>query len=108
VVRGEGGRTAGASRSGNDSRAHYVLRGSGNSRDRNALSSSRSLSRSLTVIASYFSRPHAARFDKHTRIGGCTHAGMHARTHARTQAGRQARAATRGRAQTRRSERVRR
>jgi len=25
-----------ASRSGNDSRAHYVLRGSGNSRDRNA------------------------------------------------------------------------
>lgn len=27
---------SGASRSGNDSRAHYVLRGSGNSRDRNA------------------------------------------------------------------------
>lgn len=64
-----------ASRSGNDSRAHYVLRGSGNSRDRNARC--RSLACSLTVIASYFSRPRAARFDKHTRVR--TYAFTHSR-----------------------------
>jgi len=32
----------------------------------------RPLARSLTVIASYFSRPRVARFDKHTHV--CTHA----------------------------------
>lgn len=71
---------SGASRSGNDSQAHYVLRGSGNSRDRNARR--RSLASGNCILLF----PAALRVLINTRVWIYAHANANVRTRKRQSA----------------------